>query len=827
MSTDTWSELIDDPNMTGWPVEPVHAGDSIPSVNGVKPLVVSPSNSGVDASLTGVAALPVSQMMASTSPKSSGKSTKTPGGQSPTPSNNGGGKSPLVLLLLLLFLLLLGGSVAAAKTGAVAKYLRFAGIDITKEHVGLSGVDGKDGLPGVPGKDGQASSATGVNGATGANGASGANGANGTNGTNGQDGSNACLSGLCVSRQTTTPGTEETGNINIDGTVLASQIGVNTAPTNTLSVGGTANISGHSAYGGVAVNGGSIALDALRGTTAHSSTVTVQETLSTISNATTQYDGTLGVLKLNPNSAPTFSQINGFSGGVQVESGNAQDFTSLITGVNGVFIHAGSGTVSYATGGSYVIGNTGGGTIGDAKGLNIIPLNLGGTITTYKGLNIAGPVNAGTMINNYGVYINDQSGAGSSNSYNLYSDGTTAKNYFAGLVGIGKANPTDKLQVDGTIRAGKVFFRNTDNNDSNSYIMYDYADGMKYQAYDSHKFYTVDGSESLKMTLTQSGKLGLGTTSPGGMLEAVATSTAPAILGTGLPGVADSIGVKGTGYSYGVYGQGSIVGVYGKGGGATGYGVQGDSGAAEGTGVYAYGGNRGGEYGLYAIGGKYTGYFENYFADESGGAVVKIVSNYSGKVNPALFVEQNGTSGSAVTARLKDTTGTCDLNPDSGSLGISCSSDERLKTNIREAASVLAEIKGLKVHDYTVVTSGQETTGLIAQEVLQTNPDMVHMGDDGYYKVDSYNPWKVLKAIQELDTRTEFLTNDFVSALQQSQGDIEQAKTAISEQGLRIEQLNQTLADYAQQLAEHNARIQQLESRVQQLEQAANSTNQQ
>ncbi|MEK7472283.1 MAG: hypothetical protein AAB624_03505, partial [Patescibacteria group bacterium] len=69
---------------------------------------------------------------------------------------------------------------------------------------------------------GSSAGASGASGAAGVAGPAGADGAAGATGPQGIAGSNDCISGICVSRQTTTPGTQEVGSINIDGTVIAA-----------------------------------------------------------------------------------------------------------------------------------------------------------------------------------------------------------------------------------------------------------------------------------------------------------------------------------------------------------------------------------------------------------------------------------------------------------------------------------------------------------------------------------------------------------------------------------------------------------------------------
>jgi hypothetical protein len=100
--------------------------------------------------------------------------------------------------------------------------------------------------------------------------------------------------------------------------------------------------------------------------------------------------------------------------------------------------------------------------------------------------------------------------------------------------------------------------------------------------------------------------------------------------------------------------------------------------------------------------------------------------------------------------RLQDSDGTCNYNPESGSVTVSCSSDERLKTNITDTEDALEELLGYRVRDYTVIASGDVTTGVIAQEIQQIMPQVVSEDDQGYLMVTEPNVWKLVKAIQEL-----------------------------------------------------------------------------
>ncbi|KKT22235.1 MAG: hypothetical protein UW08_C0013G0001, partial [Parcubacteria group bacterium GW2011_GWB1_43_8b] len=117
---------------------------------------------------------------------------------------------------------------------------------------------------------------------------------------------------------------------------------------------------------------------------------------------------------------------------VENTSSTNVEWASAIDGDAG---NTSSGDLAYAFGGNFRVYNSGSGTLSEGYGINIAGAsNTGG----------------GSFLNNYGIYIEDQSGVGSVESYNLYSVGTNAKNYFAGLVGIGTdTTPEGFLDVEG------------------------------------------------------------------------------------------------------------------------------------------------------------------------------------------------------------------------------------------------------------------------------------------------------------------------------------------------------------------------------------------
>ena len=119
-----------------------------------------------------------------------------------------------------------------------------------------------------------------------------------------------------------------------------------------------------------------------------------------------------------------------------------------------------------------------------------------------------------------------------------------------------------------------------------------------------------------------------------------------------------------------------------------------------------------------------------------------------GTTNPAAPLHIYAASGA--TEEQQSGSAVCTHTPSTSSETIACSSDRRLKTDIVDSESVLGWVERLRVRDFTVKETGERKTGVIAQEVQIISPDMVHMESNGFYAVDEPNPWKLVKAIQEL-----------------------------------------------------------------------------
>ena len=84
------------------------------------------------------------------------------------------------------------------------------------------------------------------------------------------------------------------------------------------------------------------------------------------------------------------------------------------------------------------------------------------TVINVKGVDIVFGTNAGTVTNTYGVYVGDVTNGTQTNTpYSFYASDPNAYNYFAGNIGIGTINPSEKLAVNGNITA-TAYFNNSD-----------------------------------------------------------------------------------------------------------------------------------------------------------------------------------------------------------------------------------------------------------------------------------------------------------------------------------------------------------------------------
>lgn len=134
-----------------------------------------------------------------------------------------------------------------------------------------------------------------------------------------------------------------------------------------------------------------------------------------------------------------------------------------ITGLVNQTVGGGSGTIVTAMGGQYNVSEQGGGTITNAYAgiFNNNSSGAGSVITNSKGLWVAGTSvsGGGSIVNNEGLYVDDQSGG--TNNVNFYTgpagvyatgnyalyNNSAYNNYFKGNTGVGSTTPGSLLSI--------------------------------------------------------------------------------------------------------------------------------------------------------------------------------------------------------------------------------------------------------------------------------------------------------------------------------------------------------------------------------------------
>ncbi len=130
-----------------------------------------------------------------------------------------------------------------------------------------------------------------------------------------------------------------------------------------------------------------------------------------------------------------------------------------------------------------------------------------------------------------------------------------------------------------------------------------------------------------------------------------------------------------------------------------------------------------------------------------------------GDTSPDYLLDVENTGSDTDIFALTDSDGACLHNPEAGAETVTCSSDERLKTNIEDAGEVLPYFMDFRIRQYDVIASGDTMVGVIAQEVMETHPEIVKMGGNGFYTVELPSSWKIVKAIQELNVSVTDLSS--------------------------------------------------------------------
>ncbi len=264
------------------------------------------------------------------------------------------------------------------------------GEDGQQGPAGEAGQNGEDGSAGPAGANGS-TGATGANGATGATGPQGATGAIGATGSQGPAGTASCDNGDCVSRQASSPGVQETGHINISGTVIANSFSGSGASLTSLN---GSNISSGTVADtrlstNVTIQGNSFnGVSQLVQTTGSGALPTLSAANLTNLNGSNISSGTVADARLSGN---VTLQGNSFNGASQLVQLNGSTQLPAVSGVNLTNLNGSniaSGTVADArlstnvtvagntfNGISQLVQTTAGGALPALSGVNLTSLN--------------------------------------------------------------------------------------------------------------------------------------------------------------------------------------------------------------------------------------------------------------------------------------------------------------------------------------------------------------------------------------------------------------------------------------------------------------------
>lgn len=156
--------------------------------------------------------------------------------------------------------------------------------------------------------------------------------------------------------------------------------------------------------------------------------------------------------------------------GVYGSSGTHADDVGVYSGrfvaVQGQINHKGAGTMALCRTNASVTVSNGGGTITTGYGFYALAAAMNGSITNYYGSIVDDPIvsGSGAITSNVGYCVTDRNN--STNNINILIgtktiptgdwsiyNSSTKTNYIEGNVGIGTTNPTQKLDVNGTVNA--------------------------------------------------------------------------------------------------------------------------------------------------------------------------------------------------------------------------------------------------------------------------------------------------------------------------------------------------------------------------------------
>ncbi len=155
-----------------------------------------------------------------------------------------------------------------------------------------------------------------------------------------------------------------------------------------------------------------------------------------------------------------------------------------------------------------------------------------------------------------------------------------------------------------------------------------------------------------------------------------------------------------------------------------------------------------------------TGGFSNSIA--LGGSATNTATNQFMIGSAARPINDLTIVGTGFASCTIDIPGGTDAGGGTGT-GISCSSDERLKTNIENLESTtldtLLNVKTVR-YNWSANPTGNKSIGFLAQDLQQYFPELIKTGHDGYLQVNYGGMTPILvKAIQEMNLRITDLNN--------------------------------------------------------------------